>query len=38
VKAECPFLPNLMSMNYIIGKPEARAQAACMVQAWSTQA
>ena len=32
------FLPNLMSKNNIIGKPEATAQAAGTLQAGSTQA
>ncbi len=37
-KLSVHFLPNLMSKNHIIGKPEARAQAVGMSQAGSTQA
>jgi hypothetical protein len=37
-KLSVHFLPNLMSKNNIIGKPEATAQAAGTLQAGSTQA
>ena len=37
-KPSVHFLPNLMSKNNIIGKPEATAQAAGTLQAGSTQA
>jgi hypothetical protein len=37
-KLSVHFLPNLISKNHIIGKAEARAQAAGMFQAGSPQA
>jgi hypothetical protein len=37
-KLSVHILPNLMSKNYIIGKPEVRAQAVGMLQAGSIQA
>ncbi len=35
-KPSVHFLPNLMSKNHIIGKPEVEAQAVGMLQAGST--